>query len=189
MVDLIREEANGFLVAAGLPESASVATRCEPWTVRDLTAHLASTVRRFSDALERSRKGDFTPPFDPPALSAENMAGVEEFEDDPIPALEVEIDRFLALVDDYHELMAHQDGRISVGLQMRFALNEFALHRDDIEAALGGARRPPEPVVEALLPLWENVLQLTEPHAGEIDPWRRILMASGRDPGKTAPHL
>ena len=52
-------------------------TRCSPWTVRDVTAHLAATFQRFHRMLDQGRGGDFTPPFSPEELDAENLRAVE----------------------------------------------------------------------------------------------------------------
>jgi hypothetical protein len=73
--------------------------------------------------------------------------------------------------------MAHQRGPIPVELQMRIALNELTVHRHDVEEARGSDYRPAQPVIDVLLPLWEEVLG-GPPSSG--DPWRRILAASAR---------
>jgi uncharacterized protein (TIGR03083 family) len=145
--------------------------------VHDLTAHLAITFRRFADMLVQSRTGDLSPPFAREDLTAINLRQVKSFTADPLAELQAQAERFLALATDPEELMAHQRGPIPVELQMRFALNELALHRQDLEEARGNEYRPARPVIEVLLPLWEDVLGGLPPSG---DPWQRILVASGR---------
>lgn len=173
--DLVRDELDRLLAAATDPEAA---TRCRPWSVRDVTAHLAVTFARFADMLEQSRRDDLTPPFIASDISKINLDAVAAFDGDPFEALPRAVDRFVSLATDPHEVMAHQFGPIPVGLQMRFALSELVLHHDDVAAAMGEAYRPPDEVVEALLPVWEDVMQLAEPD--ERDPWRKIWVGSGR---------
>lgn len=177
VTELIRAELQSYLAAAGAPEVQSLPTRCIPWTVRDLTAHLAITFRRFADMLAQSRTGDLSPPFARDELTVINLRQVERFTDDPVADLPAQAGRFLSLATDPAELMAHQRGPIPVGLQAHFALNELALHRHDLEEARGGDYRPADQVIAALLPIWKEVLGGLPP--GEDD-WTRILAASGR---------
>ena len=80
--------------------------------------------------------------------------------------------RFCAAAGDPHEVMAHQRGPIAVGLQLGLALSELALHHHDVAPA----RRPPPPVVDAMLPTWRQVLTPNVPLSG----WDDVLAASGR---------
>jgi hypothetical protein len=73
--------------------------------------------------------------------------------------------------------MAHQRGPISVSLQLLFALNELAIHRDDLEVARGSRHRPADQVIEALFPVHAQVLGGL-PSCG--DSWQNILIHSGR---------
>ena len=178
VTDLVRAELRAYLDAARSAEIEALPTRCSPWTVCDLTAHLGLTFRRFGDMLEQSRSGDLSPPFGPQELPARNLRNVEQFEGDPLAELAAQAERFLAAAVSSDELMAHQFGPIPVGLQVLFGLNELALHRHDLEEARGGSYRPDSRVIDALVPVWERVLRGLPP--GE-DPWQRILIASGRD--------
>jgi hypothetical protein len=149
--------------------------------VRDLTAHLAMTFRRFADMLEQSRRGDLTPPFAAADLITENLQAVERFQGDPLVELERQAHRFLALISNPNECMAHQRGPIPVSLQLLFALNELAIHRDDLEVARGSRYRPADEVIEALIPIQEQLLGGL-PSCG--DPWQSILVRSGRPVAK-----
>jgi uncharacterized protein (TIGR03083 family) len=177
VADLVRAELAAYLEVAHIPQVQPSPTRCAPWTVRDLTAHLAVTFRRFADMLEQSQRGDLSPPFGREELTARNLREVEKFQGDPFAELQIQADRFLAGATDPDELMAHQFGPIPVGLQVLFALDELALHRSDVEEARGGSYRPSGKVIEALVPVWQRVLGGLP--AGP-DPWRSILIASGR---------
>lgn len=159
----------------------AVVTRCAPWTVDDVTAHLAATFRRFADLLEQSRRGDLTPPFAPDELAARNQADVDAATGDPEPALVAEADRFLALVGDgpLDERMAHQFGPVPVGLQLLFGLHDLAVHHDDVAATRGGAYRPAPPTVDALVAMYAAFRGLPDPEPGEDD-WSRVLRGSGR---------
>ena len=76
-----------YLACAADPAVQRAATRCPPWTVRDLTAHLAATFHRFADQLGKASAGDLTAPFAPGDLSRENLRAVELFRGDPLQAL------------------------------------------------------------------------------------------------------
>ncbi len=176
-IDLVHDELTAYLEDAADPTLRGLPTRCPGWNVSDLTAHLALTFRRFLDLLRRSRAGDFAPPFAPGDLATENERAVSIFRGDPFTALDASAFRFLHAATDPDELIAHQFGPIPVGLQIRFALNELAIHHDDLAPATRRRYRPPSPVVHALVPMWERVLGGLPP-AG--DDWAAILAASGR---------
>lgn len=179
VTDLVRAELTAYLDDASLPGVQMLPTRCTPWTVRDLTAHLALTFRRFAEMLESSRHGDLSPPFAPEELSAHNLQAVETFQGDPAPALASEADRFLRAVREPDELMAHQFGPIPVSLQVLFGLSELAIHHDDLEEARGRAYRPADRVIEVLVPVHERVIGGRAPAA---DPWIAVLANTGRLP-------
>jgi hypothetical protein len=147
--------------------------------VRDLTAHLALTIRRFAEMLEKSRHGDFSPPFAPEELSAHNLQAVERFRGDPATALALNADRFLKAVREPDELLAHQIGPIPVSLQVLFGLNELDIHHDDLAEARGSSYRPDDRVIEVLIPVHERVLGGLPPAA---DSWTAILANTGRFP-------
>src|SRR5262249_52545722 len=149
------------------------------WTVHDVTRHLAATFHRYVELLRRSRTGDFRPPFKPEDLSEENLRAVREFTDVPIESACEEGARFISLVDDPAEPMINQRGTISVGLQMCFGINEFAIHHDDVAAARGGAYRPSDDVVGLLIEAWRALSKGEQPPTG-TDPWAWILKRSGR---------
>jgi uncharacterized protein (TIGR03083 family) len=175
--ELVRAELSAYLDAADDPDVMGLPTRCSPWTVRDLTAHLAMTFKRFARMLEQSRAGDLSPPFARDELSAENLSAVAGFTGDPRAELRRWAEGLVAAATDPDEPMAHQFGPIPVGLQLLFGLDELVIHHDDLAGALGGSYRPPGPVVQALVPVWERALGSLAPGA---DDWARILTASGR---------
>ena len=175
--ELLRAELAAYLDAADSPEVAELPTRCDPWTVGDLTAHLAVTFKRFAQMLERSRAGDLSPPFARRELSDENLRAVAVFSGDPYAELRRWAEGFVAAVGDLEEPVAHQFGPIPVGLQLLFGASELAIHHDDLEDARDGRYQPRTAVVQALVPVWERVLGGLPPGA---DDWARILAASGR---------
>jgi uncharacterized protein (TIGR03083 family) len=175
--ELVHRELRSYVDAATERSALSLPTRCPPWTVLDITRHLAATFSRFNRLLEQSRAGDLSPPFPRDGLSEENLRAVAAFEGEPTKRLEAEVARLLDAATDDSELIAHQRGPITVGLQMRFALNELAIHHDDVAIAKGGRYRPSAQVVDALVPVWMEVLG---PLRGNGDPWDEILRASGR---------
>jgi hypothetical protein len=168
--DLIRQELTGYLdVAADMPDGL---TACPPWTVTDLTAHLASTFNRFRVLLAQSRAGDFTKPFEPEELSRWNLDAVADFGEDPFRELPEEVEGLLAEATNPMEMMANQRGPIPVALQLVFGLNELVLHHHDVVPY-----RPERTVLEPLLDMWQRRYA---PLPDEPDPWHRILLASGR---------
>lgn len=138
--------------------------------------HLAATVERFNQLLRQSRTGDLTSPFAPDELADVNERAVDGFEGEPLVRLGEEVEQFLRALDNAEELIAHQRGPIPVGLQLRFLLNELAIHHDDVSAALGRRYRPSAEVIEALVPVWQVLGSLP----GSGDGWEEILSASGR---------
>jgi hypothetical protein len=71
-----RRELRRYLKAASDPTVRTLPTRCPPWNVAGLTAHLAAIFRRFADLLDRARAGDLYPPFPPDHLPEENLLAV-----------------------------------------------------------------------------------------------------------------
>jgi uncharacterized protein (TIGR03083 family) len=134
-------------------------TRCPPWNVASLTAHLAATFRRFADLLDRARAGDLHPPFPPDHLPEENLRAELEFSGDPLEQLSLQANRFLGSVGARDEPMANQFGTMPVGLQMMFGLNELAVHHDDLAHAAGDSYRPAEQVVQALVSRYSAVFK------------------------------
>jgi len=173
-------ELGGYLASAADPAIQDVATRCPPWTIRDLTAHLAATFRRFADQLDRAIAGDLTAPFGPGDLSRENLRAVELFRGDPLRALEQQATRFLreAVRAPAGRLMGHQRGPVPVGLQVIWGLGELAVHHDDLADATGASYRPGDAVVAALVAAKEA----TDGFQAGSDPWLDYLRSAGRDP-------
>lgn len=178
-VPLVRAELDAYLRDAREPDSQGLPTRCPPWTVHDLTAHLAETFARFGRLLAQARAGDMTPPFRPADLHHHNLQRVAAFQGDPATALEREAAAFLDQAGDLDELTAHQFGPIPMRLQLAFALSELAIHHDDLAHAHYRAYNPPEETVTLLATLWDGIGGLPIPEPGDTD-WTRILRATGR---------
>lgn len=175
--ELVERELAAYLATAAEPANLDLATRCPPWTVSDVTAHVAATFERFNLMLAKGRSGDLSEPFERGDLSRENLRAVEHFAGDPLLRLEEEAMRFVRSSTDPDEVMPHQFGPIPVALQMLFGLNELAIHHDDIAVAAGSRYRPDARAVEALRQVWERALGGL---SGADDPWLDILEASGR---------
>jgi len=156
-----------------------LATGCVPWTGRDVTVHLTETFRRFSRMLEQGRRGDFTPPFTPDQLDAENLRAVEGFVGDPAVELGTAAIGFLDLVVDLDEPVPHQLGTVPAGLQVLFGLLDLALHHDDVLVPAGRRHRPEPETIAALVPVVERLFGVPP---GQDDPWAVILAGSGRPP-------
>jgi uncharacterized protein (TIGR03083 family) len=177
--DLLRSEADAYIADARFVEMQPLPTRCSPWTVHDLTKHLAATFHRYVELLRRSRTGDFRAPFAPEDLAEENLRAVREFSGDPIESACEEVARFISLVSDPDEPMINQRGAIPVGLQVCLGINEFAIHHDDLAGARGGSYRPSDEVVEVLSQT-RKALKAGETPPPGTDPWSWILSKSGR---------
>jgi len=177
--DLLRIEADAYISFVRDQSVWELPTRCAPWTVSDVTRHLAATFHRYVELLRRSRTGDFRPPFKPEDLGEENVRAVREFTGDPISSTCEEVARFISLADDSAEPMINQRGTIPVGLQMCFGINEFAIHHDDVAAARGGTYRPSDDVVGVLVETWRALTAGEAPPRG-TEAWHWILERSGR---------
>jgi uncharacterized protein (TIGR03083 family) len=177
--DLLRAEADAYISTVKDAALWDLPTRCPPWTIQDITRHLAATFHRYVELLRRSRTGDFRPPFKPEDLAEENLRAVREFSGDPISSACEEVARFIALADDPAEPMINQRGTIPVGLQMCFGIDEFAIHHDDVAAARGGVYRPSDEVVGVLSETW-RALTGGETPPPRTDDWSWILEKSGR---------
>lgn len=178
-LDVVRAELGAYLADARDPAIQHLATRCAPWTVRDLSAHVALTLTRFNRLLAQARAGDFTPPFGPKELKHENLRTVAAFSGEPLELLADEAEAFLGAAQDQDELIAHQFGPIPLRVQLGFALSELAIHHHDLAEATHQHYDPPEPTVALLARFWNELggLPISEP--GDTD-WKRVLRASGR---------
>jgi uncharacterized protein (TIGR03083 family) len=176
---LAEAELRRYLDATADPALGGRQSLCPDWTVSQVTAHLAATFARFADQLAKSRGGDFSPPFAPGELAAENARAVAEAGDDPRAALRAEAGRFLAMVAGPAEPMAHQRGPVPVALQVLFGLNELAVHHHDVTAPFGPGYRPPDAVLAPLARMHERISGL--PPGGDV--WDRILRRTGRNGG------
>lgn len=170
------QELRLYLAAAADPAVQALPTRCLPWTVADLTAHLAATFRRFADQLDKARAGNLDAPFPPDQLPAENLRAVRDFRGDPRHELTQQAHRFLGSVGRVDELIGHQRGPVPAGLQVMFGLNELAVHHDDLAHAAGSSYRPRSDVVTALTTMYGAVHGMP---AGP-NPWACLLQATGR---------
>lgn len=176
---LVRAELARYLADTAEPDTRELPTRCPPWTVRDVTAHLAETFARFARLLERSRAGDLTPPFGPRELTEENLRRVAAFSGDPVEALRRAAEGFLDALGEQDERIAHQFGPLPMRVQLGFALNELAIHHDDVAHATRRAYEPPAEVVALLGGVWTAMGGLPIAEPDDTD-WKRILRASGR---------
>ena len=174
-----RHELAAYLAEVADGSLDGLATGCPPWTVRDVTVHLAETFRRFGRMLEQGRAGDFTPPFAPDQLDAENLRAVEAFTGDAAGALESAATGFLDRVADLDEPIPHQIGTVPAGLQVLFGLMDLAIHHDDVLVPAGRRYRPGAGTVDAVIPVVERLFGVP---SGAADPWGVILVGSGRPP-------
>lgn len=175
-VDWSHRELRAYLDAAADPAVQARPTRCPPWTVADLSAHLAATFRRFADQLENARAGSLAAPFARGDLPGENLRAVRDFRGDPLSELAGHAGRFLSSVDAVDEPIGHQFGTIPVGLQVMFGLVELTVHHDDLAHAAGSGYRPDSHVVAAVVGMYRAVFGMP---AGS-DPWTCLLRATGR---------
>lgn len=172
---LVRRELDAYLdFVAQVPGDPP--TRCSPWTVSDVTRHLAATFERFAAMLSQGRRGDFSPPFPPGLLDEENLRAVREFRGDPDIRLREEGERLLALATDPDEPMPHQLGTLPVGVQLLFALADLAIHHDDVAVACGSSYAPPDDVVSTLVASYRRLGFWEEGAAPE---WATLV--AGRD--------
>lgn len=184
---LAQDELRRYLDATADPALGDRQSLCPDWTVSQVTAHLAATFARFADQLAKSRGGDFSPPFAPGELAAENARAVTvtvavteaEAGGGPRTALRAQAGRFLAMVADPDEPMAHQRGPVPVALQVLFGLNELAVHHYDVTAPFGPGYRPPDAVLAPLARMHERISGL--PPGDDL--WDRILRRTGRNGG------
>lgn len=172
-----RLELEAYLEAAGNAALRDLPTRCPPWTVRDVTRHLAATFERFNRMLAQSRAGDLSKPFEMEELGEENLRAVREFDGEPEARLREEATTFLDAAGEPDELIAHQFGPIPMSLQVIFGLADLSIHHDDVAVAAGGRYRPPNSTVDLLVEVWIQRFG-GGPEGG--DTWEWILRASGR---------
>jgi uncharacterized protein (TIGR03083 family) len=177
-LDWSAAESRNYLAVAADPAVQSFPTRCSPWTVQDLTAHLAATFQRFADQLDKANAGDLTAPFEPGDLSRENQRAVDLFRGHPAQAFNEQATRFLreAGRGQAGQLMGHQRGPVPVGLQVMWGLSELTVHHDDLAHAFGTSYRPSDSIVTALVAMKEAIDGF---HAGG-DPWLDYLRSTGR---------
>jgi uncharacterized protein (TIGR03083 family) len=152
----VRAELDAYAAAVASIDGR-LPTRCPPWTVTDVTRHLAATFERFVAMLEQGRRGDLSPPFPRERLDEENLRAVEQFSGDPDTRLRAAAERFLGLGADPDEPMPHQLGTIPVGAQLVFALTDLAVHHDDVAHAAGERYQPPPEVVETLVATYRRL--------------------------------
>lgn len=154
-------------------------TRCSPWSVRDVTTHLAATFQRFQRMLDQGRTGDFTPPFAQDELDAENLRAVESFRGQPLEELVRAASGFLDDVDRLDEPIPHQLATIPAGLQVLFGLMDIALHHDDVVSVAGRRYRPGPETIDTIVPVAEHLFGMPP---GQADPWAVIVVGAGRPP-------
>jgi len=148
-IALTRDELSRYVNDVADGSLDALATRCSPWSVRDVTIHLAETFRRFQRMLDHGRSADFTPPFTPEELDAENLRAVESFTGDPVEALTAAASSFLDGLDSPDEPMPHQLATLPTGLQVLFGLMDISIHHDDVLSAAGRPHPRPRRVQPA----------------------------------------
>lgn len=174
---LLRREVDAYLADVADGSLDRLATRCEPWTVADVTTHLAATFLRFNRMIDQGRRGDFTPPFAMDELDGENLRAVEAFTGDPTQALVEQTDGLLLRCTDLDEPVPHQAGTIPVGLQVLFGLLDTVVHHDDVLSAAGRRYVLPDDVVATLLPVGQRLFGI----APDVDdPATVIIVGTGR---------
>jgi hypothetical protein len=129
--------------------------------------------------LDQGRNGDFTPPFTPDELDAENLRAVAAFTGDASGALVTAATGFLDSLGDLDEPVPHQVGTIPAGLQVLFGLLDIAMHHDDVSAAAGRAYRPAPETIDAVVVVAERMFGMPP---GQADPWLVMMAGAGRLP-------
>lgn len=179
---LVRAELEAYRAEAGRVRDDD-RSGCAGWLVRDVHAHLATTVERFVASLHRARAGDLRVPFRRQDLDVHNARLVDEFTGDPMVRLAAAVAGLLRMADDPAELTAHLYGPISMGLQLQIVLFELALHHHDIAPA-DRPYVPTPPTVQTLGALCREVLRpVSFAHRHwrvDTDEWTAILALSGR---------
>jgi hypothetical protein len=145
--------------------------------VRAVTIHLACTFSRLGELLDRGRAGDFSAPFPPEQLAAQNQRAVRDYRGaDPCGQLRVAVRDFSSALDAGDELMPHQLGPIPVALQVLFGSDELAIHHHDVAGAVGHHYQPPGETLAVLRLMWQRRT------GGDVTTWADILRAAGRQP-------
>ena len=154
-------------------------TRCDPWSVRDVTTHLAVTFERFQRMLDQGRAGDFTAPFPAEELDDENLRAVASFSGQPLEALVTAANGFLDDVTDLDEPVPHQLATIPAGLQVLFGLMDLAMHHDDVLSVTGRRYRPQADTIAAVLPVARATLRHAARSGRSLGPHGARLRSSG----------
>ena len=163
---LVRRELAAYLAA--LPAlDQDLPTRCPPWTVGDVTRHLAATFERYLALLDQARRGDFTPPFGPDDLAAENLRAVREFTGDAEARLRAAATRYLDAAADPAEPVPSHNGTRPVWVQLAHGLRDLTVHHDDVAVAAGTSYTPPPDVVQALVASYRRIGRWNEAAAPE----------------------
>lgn len=174
---VLRREVDAYLADVADGALDGLSTRCEPWTVADVTTHLAETFLRFNRMIDQGRSGDFTPPFANDQLDAENQRAVDTFDGDPVAALGEQVDALLTRCTDLDEPVPHQVGTVPAGLQVLFGLFDVTAHHDDVLAAAGRRYVLPDDVVTTMLPMAQRLFGIP----ADVDaPATVLIVGSGR---------
>lgn len=176
---LLRREVDSYVAEVADGSIDRLPTRCPPWTVADVTTHVAETLRRFDAMIDQARTGDFTPPFAPDETDGENLRAVAAFDGNPVDALGEAADGLLERTVDLAEPVPHQIGVVPAGLQVLFALFDITLHHDDVLDATGGRYAMPDDVVEVLRPVAVALFGIDR---DETDLATVLMVGSGRPP-------
>jgi uncharacterized protein (TIGR03083 family) len=132
LADAVTAEAHAFadLIATLDPRHLRAPTPCAGWSVRDLTAHVASGLLRDAEAFHRARFGTNCPP------------GELTLSDDADHAAVIRLG-----IEHLHAALAHPPhpwpaiptpfGAYAVDDALRCLVIEFGVHRDDLRLALG----------------------------------------------------
>lgn len=174
---LLRREVAAYLADVADGSIDHLPTRCAPWTVADVTAHLAVSLLRFNAMIDQSRNGDLSPPFAPELIDEENLEAVAMFDGDPVQALADEAEGLLERTTDLLEPVPHQIGVMPAGLQILFGLLDVCMHHDDVLDAAGRRYAVPEEVVVVARPVAFNLFGVS---SDEVDLATALIVGSGR---------
>jgi Mycothiol maleylpyruvate isomerase N-terminal domain len=187
------------LAAQFIDTAWQAATPCTEWRAVDLAGHLrcvADDYHEYLDDAPASRLARLMATDLPAAslarkLARQNAAELAALPDGPGPehiAAFAESARWYGRrLTEFWDLPHHRylGNVVTVGAMAGAACAEWHLHAWDLARSLGKDYRPADP--ELVLAAWRGGLPQLWPEfparSDSDDPWRLLLLASGRDPG------